>query len=48
VMLGSLLAGTMESPVRQLFLKEENSNPTAEWVLLKHAGRIKRPLFPRC
>jgi isopentenyl diphosphate isomerase/L-lactate dehydrogenase-like FMN-dependent dehydrogenase len=32
VMLGSLLAGT-ESLEKLLFLKEENLNPTAEWVL---------------
>jgi IMP dehydrogenase len=44
-MLGSLLAGTMESPGETIILKEENSNPTAEWVLLKDARRIKDRYF---
>jgi IMP dehydrogenase len=35
----------MESPGETIILKEENSNPTAEWVLLKDAGRIKDRYF---
>jgi IMP dehydrogenase len=45
VMLGSLLAGTKESPEKLLFLKEENLSLIAEWDLSKQWKVVQRPLF---
>jgi IMP dehydrogenase len=44
VMLGSLLAGTKESPGETIILKEENLSLIAEWDLSKQRW-FKRPLF---
>jgi IMP dehydrogenase/GMP reductase len=46
-MLGSLLAGTKESPGETIILKEEKSL-IAEWDLSKQWKVVQRPLFPRC
>jgi hypothetical protein len=48
VMLGSLLAGTKESPGETIILKEENLSLIAEWDLSKQWKVVQRPLFPRC
>jgi hypothetical protein len=47
-MLGSLLAGTKESPGETIILKEENLSLIAEWDLSKQWKVVQRPLFPRC
>jgi IMP dehydrogenase len=45
VMLGSLLAGTKESPGETIILKEENLSLIAEWDLSKQWKVVQRPLF---
>ena len=42
VMLGSLLAGTKESPGETIILKEENLNHTEEWDLLKPCKLVRK------
>jgi IMP dehydrogenase len=44
-MLGSLLAGTKESPGETIILKEENLSLIAEWDLSKQWKVVQRPLF---
>ena len=47
VMMGSMFAGTQESPGKLLFLKVGSLSHTEEWDLLKLCSKVQKIVFSR-